>query len=107
MNIITDFRWAGVIEFLPQLWIGLLYTLLVSVVGLVIGFALGAVFGLFRLSRFRVLRWIATIYIEALRGTPLMVQALWIFFALPLLIGFNLSSLTAAFIVIGVNSGAY
>ncbi|HCG55054.1 MAG: amino acid ABC transporter permease [Microbacterium gubbeenense] len=107
MNIITDFRWAGVIEFLPQLWIGLLYTLLVSVVGLVIGFALGAVFGLFRLSRFRVLRWIATIYIEVLRGTPLMVQALWIFFALPLLIGFNLSSLTAAFIVIGVNSGAY
>lgn len=54
-----------------------------------------------------MLRWIATIYIEVLRGTPLMVQALWIFFALPLLIGFNLSSLTAAFIVIGVNSGAY
>lgn len=107
MNIFTDFRWAGVIEFFPQLGVGLLYTLLVSAVGLIIGFALGAIFGLMRLSRFRVLRWIAAVYVEVLRGTPLLVQAIWIFFALPLIIHYTLPSLVAGIIVIGVNSGAY
>ncbi|WP_105566716.1 amino acid ABC transporter permease [Microbacterium halophytorum] len=107
MNIITDFRWGSVIEFLPQLGVGLLYTLLVSVVGLLIGFALGALFGLWRLSRFRVLRGIAVVYIEVIRGTPLLVQAIWLFFALPLLVGFTLPSLVAGIIVIGINSGAY
>ncbi|MGO2152173.1 MAG: amino acid ABC transporter permease [Microbacterium gubbeenense] len=107
MNIFTDFRWAGVIEFFPQLGVGLLYTLLVSAVGLIIGFALGAIFGLMRLSRFRALRWIAAVYVEVLRGTPLLVQAIWIFFALPLIIHYTLPSLVAGIIVIGVNSGAY
>lgn len=107
MNIITDFRWAGVVEFLPQLGVGLLYTLLVSTVGLLIGFALGAVSGLMRLSRFRVLRGIAVVYIEVVRGTPMLVQAIWVFFALPLIINYNFSPLTAAFIVVGANSGAY
>ncbi|MGO2096883.1 MAG: amino acid ABC transporter permease, partial [Candidatus Microbacterium stercoravium] len=107
MNIFTDFRWAGVIEFLPQLGVGLYYTLLVSVVGLIIGFALGAIFGLLRLSRFRVLRGIAAIYVEVLRGTPLLVQAIWLFFALPLIIHYTLPSLVAGIIVIGINSGAY
>lgn len=107
MNIITDFDWIGVVAYFPNLAVGLLYTLLVSVVGLLIGFVLGAVFGLARLSRFRVVRVIAVIYIEVLRGTPLLVQAMWIFFALPLIIQYTLPSLAAGIIVIGLNSGAY
>ena len=107
MRTLADFNWAGVIDFLPELGQGLLYTLLVSVVGLVIGFALGAVFGLLRLSRFKVVNAIATIYIEVVRGTPLLVQAIWLFYALPLIIQYTLPSLLAGIIVIGINSGAY
>lgn len=107
MNIITDFDWIGVVEYFPELAVGLLYTLLVAVVGLLIGFVLGAIFGLARLSRFRVINAIAVVYIEVLRGTPLMVQILWLFFALPLIIQYTLPSITAGIIAIALNSGAY
>lgn len=109
MNVLapTRFNWAGVIDFIPALLEGLRYTLLVSVVGLLIGFALGAIFGLMRISRFGVLRALASVYIEVFRGTPLLVQAMWIYFALPLLIEVRIPSLTAGIIVIGLNAGAY
>ncbi|ASK64498.1 nickel transporter [Brachybacterium avium] len=107
MRTLLNFNWAGVLDFLPQLGVGMLFTLLISVVGLVIGFVLGAIFGLARLSRFTLVNWIATAYIEVVRGTPLLVQAIWLFFALPLIIQYTLPSVLAGIIVIGVNSGAY
>lgn len=107
MDAILNFNWASVVDFLPELGRGLYYTLLVSVVGLVIGFVLGALVGLARLSRFRVVNALATVYIEVIRGTPLLVQAIWLFFALPLIIEYTLPSLLAGIIVIGVNSAAY
>ncbi len=107
MDVLLNFNWAGVVDFLPQLGRGLYYTLLVSVVGLLIGFVVGAFVGLARLSRFRVVNALATVYIEVIRGTPLLVQAIWLFFALPLIIQYTLPSLLAGIIVIGVNSAAY
>ena len=107
MRTILDFNWAGVIEFLPALAQGLYYTLLVSVGGLAIGFVLGAIAGLARLSRFKIFYWIATVYIEVIRGTPVLVQAIWIYFALPLIIAYTLPSVVAGIIVIALNSGAY
>ncbi|RWR13961.1 amino acid ABC transporter permease [Siminovitchia fortis] len=105
--MIGRFDWAGVIEFLPDLTKGLYYTLLISVVGLLIGFALGALFGIGRVAKNKIFYMISTVYVEVIRGTPVLVQAIWIFFALPLIIGKNLDSITAGIIVIAVNSGAY
>ncbi|GIN20604.1 MAG TPA: amino acid ABC transporter permease [Bacillus bacterium] len=105
--MIGRFDWAGVIEFLPDLTKGLYYTLLISIVGLLIGFALGALFGIGRVAKNKVFYFISTVYVEIIRGTPVLVQAIWIFFALPLIIGKNLDSITAGIIVIAVNSGAY
>ncbi len=107
MSRLAQFNWLGVIDYIPALLQGLYYTLLVSVVGLVIGFVLGAIFGLGRISRSKIVYGISTAYIELLRGTPVLVQAIWIYFALPLIIGFNIPSLTAGIVVIGLNSGAY
>lgn len=107
MSRLAQFNWLGVIDYIPALLQGLYYTLLVSVVGLIIGFILGAIFGLGRISRSKIVYGISTAYIELLRGTPVLVQAIWIYFALPLIIGFNIPSLTAGIIVIGLNSGAY
>lgn len=107
MRTILDFNWAGVVDFLPTLMTGLYYTLLISVVGLAIGFVLGAVAGLGRISRFKIVYWVATVYIEIIRGTPVLVQAIWIYFALPLIIGYTLPSVLAGIIVIALNSGAY
>ncbi len=107
MSRLAQFNWLGVIDYIPALPQGLYYTLLVSVVGLVIGFVLGAIFGLGRISRSKIVYGTSTAYIELLRGTPVLVQAIWIYFALPLMIGFNIPSLTAGIVVIGLNSGAY
>ncbi|WP_156288709.1 amino acid ABC transporter permease [Oceanobacillus salinisoli] len=101
------FNWAGVIEFLPELGTGLYYTLLISIVGLIIGFILGAIFGLGRISKNKIFYSITSVYIEIIRGTPVLVQAIWIFFALPLITGFNMASVTAGIVVIAINSGAY
>src|SRR5690625_5030270 len=96
----SNFDWSGIIDFLPQLMTGLYYTLLISILGLIIGFALGALFGLGRVSQNKLVYGLATIYVEIVRGTPVLVQAIWIFFALPLLIGVNLDSVLAGVIVI-------
>jgi len=101
------FNWAGVIDFLPELGTGLYYTLLISIIGLIIGFVLGAIFGLGRISKNKIFYGISSIYIEVIRGTPVLVQAIWIFFALPLITGYNMASVTAGIVVIAVNSGAY
>jgi glutamine transport system permease protein len=103
----SRFNWAGVIDFLPELGTGLYYTLLISIIGLIIGFILGAIFGLGRISKNKIFYSISSIYIEVIRGTPVLVQAIWIFFALPLITGYNMASVTAGIIVIAVNSGAY
>lgn len=105
--MIGRFDWAGVGKFLPDLVTGLYYTLLISIVGLLIGFALGALFGIGRVAKNKAFYYISTTYVEIIRGTPVLVQAIWIFFALPLIIGQNLDSITAGIIVIAINSGAY
>ncbi|HLR02890.1 MAG TPA: amino acid ABC transporter permease [Virgibacillus sp.] len=105
MNI--NFDWAGVIDFLPELGKGLYYTLLISVLGLLIGFILGAIFGFGRIARNKFIYSVSTVYVEVLRGTPVLVQAIWIYYALPLIIGFNIPSIVAGVIVIALNSGAY
>lgn len=107
MHALATFNWAGVIDFLPTLVLGLYYTLLVSVIGIGIGFVIGAFVGLGRISRFKPIYWLATVYVELIRGTPVLVQAIWIYFALPLIINYTLPSLLAGIIVIALNSGAY
>ena len=107
MHALANFNWAGVVEFLPALAIGLYYTLLVSVIGIAVGFVIGAFVGLGRISQLKPLYWLSTTYVELLRGTPVLVQAIWIYFALPLIINYTLPSLVAGIIVIALNSGAY
>ncbi|BAC12961.1 amino acid ABC transporter permease [Oceanobacillus iheyensis] len=104
---ILEFDWFRVFEFLPELGKGLYYTLLISIVGLLIGFVLGAIFGLGRISKNKFLFVLASIYVEVVRGTPVLVQAIWIFFALPIIIQYNFDPIVAGIIVIAINSGAY
>src|SRR5690606_27507543 len=107
MHVLAKFNWGSVIEFLPALGTGLYYTLLVSVVGIAAGFVLGAFIGLGRLSRFAPVTWLCTAFVAVFRGTPVLVQAIWIYFALPLIINYTLPSLVAGIIVIALNSAAY
>jgi polar amino acid transport system permease protein len=59
-----------------------------------------------KLSKWKILRMISSIYIEVFRGTSLLIQLFWLYFALPML-GVQLSAMTAGVLAIGLNYGAY
>ena len=102
-----QFDWQAAIDSIPHLLKGVPYTLLISFGGLAIGFAIGLLFGLLSINRSRLLRWPAVAYVEIFRGTPILVQVLFIFYGLPELLGGPINALTAGIAAIAVNSGAY
>lgn len=101
------FDWQAAIDSFPFLLKGLPYTLMISFGGLIVGFLLGIIFGLLSINKKWYLRWPATAYIEIFRGTPILVQVLFIFYGLPDLIGAPIDPVAAAVVAIALNSGAY
>jgi polar amino acid transport system permease protein len=72
------------------------------------GILLGIVAALGKLSPLPPLRWIASFYIWVIRGTPLLVQILFVFFALPTVLPFlQMSDFTSACVALAFNAGAY
>jgi glutamine transport system permease protein len=102
-----EFHWEVVWESVPTLLLGAKMTVIITVTGLLIGFFLGALFGLMKITRSKMLRKVAGVYIESVRGTPLMVQVMFLYFGLPLALGMRITPLTAGIVAIAVNSGAY
>lgn len=92
---------------LPFLLTGMKMTVYFTISGLFFGFILGSIIGLGRTSKNRTLHGAASVYVEIVRGTPILVQAIWIYYALPQLLGFNLNTLAAGTAAIAINSGAY
>src|SRR5437764_13501508 len=93
--------------FLTTLLKGVPATVTATVGGIALTTVLAFVAGLMMLSPSRLVRVIARIYVEAWRGTSEVVQLFWIYFALPLLVGFQLVPLWAGILVLGLNHGAY
>lgn len=92
---------------LPMLFKGLKVTLLVAVSGILLGFLLGALAGFALQAKNKIAKGIANVYIWIIRGTPLIVQALYIYYVVPKLTGIDFSSNTAGIMVITLNSGAF
>ena len=99
--------WSVVPGALPYLAQGALYTLLIAAVGLAGGCLIGFLAGMARAYGPLVIDGAARLYIGLIRGTPLVVQVMFIYFALPILLGVRINSLTAAIVAIVLNSGAY
>lgn len=97
----------AMVDAIPMLLKGAQLTIYLTIGGLFFGFILGVIFGLMKLSSWWVVRKIAGVYIETIRGTPMLVQAMFLYFGVPLTLGVRMSALTAGIIVIAVNSGAY
>lgn len=91
----------------PMLLDGLKLTVLVAVFGIAFGFVIGCISGYALHSKSRVARAVAFVYIWLIRGTPIIVQALYIYYVLPVLLHFELDSTVAGIIVISINSGAF
>lgn len=92
----------------PMLMGGLRLTVLIALVGILCGFVIGSIAGYALQSKNKVARTIAFVYIWLIRGTPIIVQALYIYYVMPLMLGnCNISSTTAGILVISINSGAF
>ncbi|MBF7024623.1 ABC transporter substrate-binding protein/permease [Staphylococcus kloosii] len=82
-------------------------TILVSIVGVVLGALFGAIIALFKLSKFKPLSWLASAYIEFLRGTPLLVQVFLVYFGSTAVLGLDISALICGMIALVINCSAY
>lgn len=102
-----DFKSSVMWDSIPILLVGVKWTILITIFGLIIGFVLGAGSGLLKISRNAFLRKLAGVYIESIRGTPIMVQVMFIYFGLPMALGMRINPMVAGVLAIGLNSGAY
>ena len=97
----------------PTLLKGLGMTLKITCLSLVLALVLGIITCLFGISKIKPLKWIASVYIWLIRGTPMLVQAMYIYFAMPQLIqvitgsGFKIDVFTASLVTLTLNAGAY
>ncbi|EMI12197.1 arginine transport system permease protein artq [Bacillus stratosphericus LAMA 585] len=104
-NIMMDFK--DVIPQMPFILEGLKVTLSIVVVSLFLGFILGILLTLCKISVFKPLIWLADFYTSIFRGTPLVLQLLIIYFGLPQLLGFQIDQYWAAVAAFSLNSAAY
>lgn len=94
--------YLDIMRFLPD---GILATFQVTIISILIALAIGLVTGLGRISRITIINRIATIYVEVIRGIPLLVQLFYIYFALGQLV--RVPRLASAIIAMSVCYGAY
>ena len=93
-------------EVLPFLLKGALWTIIFSASSEVIGILFGLTTAIIRVTKIKVLSQIAVIYVDLFRGTPLLMQIIFVYYALPY-VGINLPAPLAGIVALSINSGAY
>lgn len=86
---------------------GIWITLGVTVASLACGLIVGTLIGILRISRNRVLSTIAVLYVAVLRNTPVLIQLIWVYYCLPLLLGFDLEATTSCIVALSLHASAY
>lgn len=98
-----------IIRYLPRLLSGTVITIEITLVGIIAGIFLGLFLALGRLSRNRIINRLAWIYIWVFRGTPLLMQLFFIYYAVPLMVSGikDVPAIYFAFVAFSLNSAAY
>lgn len=102
-----NFDWAAMLAALPDLMQGLRLTVLIALAGLAGGLVLGVIAGVALTYGGRAARLPAQLYVALIRGTPIVVQVMFVYFALPIMMNVRIGGTTAAIITLIVNAGAY
>ena len=101
----NNMNWSVIYQNLPLFFTGVRMTLTISFLALLVSIPIGAIAGLFRVSRVRILRLVSTLYVEFFRGVPLLVLLIWIFFVLGRYL--KLGAYWSAIAGLGIFSGAF
>ncbi len=98
-----------IISIIPQMLLGTVDTLRLFFITIVLAIPLGILLAFCRISPFKILRDVVAAYVYVLRGTPLMLQLLFVYFGLPFIpvIGVRLDDFPAAVLAFVLNYGAY
>ena len=101
-----QFDWTAVLD--PQQWVDAIGVTISYSVGTVVGgMLIGVICGQLLLSQYWFMRYPVKAYVSLFRGTPVLVQIIWFYYALPILTGFQLSSWLAAGLGLTLYMGAF
>jgi arginine/lysine/histidine transport system permease protein len=98
---------SQIVPYIPFILEGIWVTLKFVIISIILGFILGTILALFKISRNRALNWFADAYTSIFRGTPLILQLMLIYFAIPQLTGYDISPFLSSILAFGLNSSAY
>jgi polar amino acid transport system permease protein len=101
-----EYQWRTVLAYLPDYLDAAVLALRITVLGFLLAFVLAMLAAVARNSSLRLLRILATCYVEAIRNTPVLLQIFIVYFAMPSF-GLRLSAVAAGTIALGINVGAY
>jgi His/Glu/Gln/Arg/opine family amino acid ABC transporter permease subunit len=101
------FRFDVVWSNFGLLIIGLKYTIMLSLSTMALGTLIGVISALIRMRRIKVLSPLVIAYVEFFRGTPALVQIVWIYYCLPIVLGINIPGAASLVLAMALNSGAY
>ncbi len=95
------------VQAMPLLLTGAAVTVQITALSVLLGIIIGLFVGIARISTYRVIHLIAAVYVDFLRGTPLLVQIFLVYFALPVVTGQRIDPFVAAIAACSINSSAY
>jgi len=98
-----DFLWRYRWLFVTGIEVTMAYTVGTIVLGLVLGLFVGIA----RLSKYRIVNWPLIAFIETFRCTPILVQIVWFYYALPVILGIQIPAVAAATMVLTFYTGAF
>ena len=102
-----DYNFSLVVSAFPLLLMGAVVTIKITAISVTLGIAIGLFAGIARISSFWPVRALAAVYVDFIRGTPLLVQIFIMYFALPVITGQRIDPFIAAITACSINSGAY
>src|SRR3954463_14031583 len=105
MPYVWDFAILG--KYSHLFWLGLGWTIAYTIGTILLGTLIGLVVGILRLRRLPVIDWLLVAYIELFRCTPLLVQIVWFYYALPVVLGIDIPAHVAAILVLSLYTGAF
>jgi polar amino acid transport system substrate-binding protein len=100
-------KYGNLLKSLAYIPVGIGVTLQYALISVFFGLVIGTILSLFRISSNKLLKTFAICYLSVFRGTPLLLQLSIMYFAMPSLLGIEISAFAAGIIAFSMNSGAY
>lgn len=108
LSVLGSFDFAVIWRYLPSLLQGLWTNILLTFLGFLAGgVVLGTLLAIANLSKLRLIHWPAMVFVEFWRSTPLLVQAIWMHFAFPVVTGLRTTPFQSALLALVFNVAAY